>query len=287
MGVLLLKVLILSLILLSFCTHVFFQPSRYLYSRPEDLNLKYENRVIESKDGTRLHSWFFPSEGKSKGLAVLFHGNAQNLSAHYLALSWMVRYNYDVWVWDYRGYGLSQGEAGSEGIYEDSLVALDYAHQLMEKNYEKDSKLIVVGQSLGGNLLMRALEDFKHRERINFLVLDSTFKSYKELARDKLASVWFFWPFQHLSYALISDEYAPNERLKEITIPTLVIHGRQDDIIPFSYGREVYESIGPEGFKKKWFWALEEGKHISTLGSGKGGYDKKLIDLIEEAGKSH
>ena len=281
MGVILLKYLILlTLFTLSSCTHLFFQPSRYLYSRPEDLKLKYENRVIESKDGTRLHSWFLPAVGKSKGLAVLFHGNAQNLSAHYLSLSWMVRYNYDVWVWDYRGYGLSQGEARSKGVYQDSLAALEYVHGMIKERREKDKdqKLILVGQSLGGNLLMKALEDSEYREDANLLVLDSTFMSYQKLAKDKIASVWFLWPIQYLSYALISDEYSPENHLDRIQIPTVVLHGKKDEIIPFVYGQELYDSLKT---KKKWFWAIEEGKHISTLGTGKGGHDEKLVELVD------
>ena len=235
--------------------------------------------MIESRDGTRLHSWYFPAQGESKGLAVLFHGNAQNLSSHYLSLSWMVRYNYDVWVWDYRGYGLSQGRAASRGVYEDTLVALDYVHEEMqERKKRSDEKLILVGQSLGGNLLMKALEDSPHRDDADLVVLDSTFLSYKELAKDKLADVWFLWPFQYLAYALISDEYSPEDALSRIKNPTLVIHGKKDSIIPFRYGAEVFEKIGSP---KKWLWEIEEGGHISTLGSGKGGYDKKLIDLIE------
>ncbi len=273
----------ISLFLMSSCTHLFFQPSRYLYSRPEDLNLEYENRMIESKDGTRLHSWYFPAQGKnpSKGLAVLFHGNAQNLSAHYLALSWMVRHRYDVWVWDYRGYGLSQGEAQSAGVYEDTLAALSFVHELIEekRKRDKEQKLILVGQSLGGNLLMKALEDSPYQKDADFLVLDSTFLSYKELARDKLASVWFLWPIQHLSYVLISDGYSPQDNLAKIQIPTLVIHGEKDHVIPFHYGREVYESLKTP---KKWFWEVKEGTHISTLGSGKGGYEEKLVKLIEK-----
>ncbi len=237
--------------------------------------------MIESSDGTRLHSWLFRADGESRGLAVLFHGNAQNLSAHYLSLSWMVRHGFDVWVWDYRGYGLSQGEAGSSGVYEDTLAALEYVNDLITERRKKDDKqkLILVGQSLGGNLLMKALEDSKYRDDANLLVLDSTFLSYKELARDKLASVWFLWPIQYLSYALISDEFSPEDHLDRITIPTLVIHGKKDEVIPFSYGKQVYDSLSTS---KKWFWEIEEGKHISTLGSGKGGYEEKLVKLIEE-----
>lgn len=283
MGVLFLKNLVLlSLLFLNSCTHLFFQPTRYLYSRPEDLKLKYENRMIESDDGTLLHSWYLPAQGKEKpkGLIVLFHGNAQNLSSHYMAVSWMVRHHYDVWVWDYRGYGLSQGEAESEGVYHDSLRALAYVHKLITKRRAKDKnqRLILVGQSLGGNILMRALADSPYRDEANLLVIDSSFISYQELARDKLASVWLFWPIQHLAYPLVSEEYSAKGHLGKIQIPTLVIHGTKDQVIPLSHGEEVYRSLKTP---KKWFWKIEGARHIGTLGTGKGGHEEKLIKLID------
>lgn len=261
------------------CTHLFFQPDHYLYAPPEKLNLKYENILFDSQDGTRLHSWFLPSaieEGR-KGLVVLFHGNAQNLSSHYLSISWMVQYGYDVWVWDYRGYGLSQGESNSLGVYQDAKAALSF----MEKLYKKKSyeKLIVVGQSLGGNILIRALNEYENIKEIDLLVLDSTFLSYQAMAKDRLQSVWFLYPFSYLAPLLISDDFSASNHTEAINLPTLVIHGRKDPIVPFKFGEEVFQKM--KGSPKD-FWIREEGKHIDTLGNSKGEMKEKFLAFIQK-----
>lgn len=267
----------LSVLLSSSCTHLFFQPDHFLYAPPEKLNLKYKNILFESKDKTRLHSWLFESEKKPKGLIVLFHGNAQNLSSHYLSVSWLVRYNYDVWVWDYRGYGLSQGVAESKGVYEDSLAALSFVGELYQKKpYEK---LILVGQSLGGNILMRAISEHQLARQTDLLVVDSTFMGYKKMAADRLQSVWFFYPFSILTGLLVSDEYSALNYVEKIKLPTLVIHGKKDSVVPFKFGREVYDTLETS---PKHFWQVEEGRHIGTLGNGKKETEEKFLELIEK-----
>lgn len=267
----------LSVLLTSSCTHLFFQPDHFLYAPPEKLNLKYKNILFESKDKTRLHSWLFESEKRPKGLIVLFHGNAQNLSSHYLSVSWLVRYNYDVWVWDYRGYGLSQGVAESKGVYEDSLAALGFVGELYQKKpYEK---LILVGQSLGGNILMRAISEHQLARETDLLVVDSTFMGYKKMAADRLQSVWFLYPFSILTGLLVSDEYSALNYVEKIKLPTLVIHGKKDSVVPFKFGQEVYDTLQTS---PKHFWQVEEGRHIGTLGNGKKETEKKFLELIEK-----
>jgi hypothetical protein len=272
--------IIYSLLAFTSCTHLFFQPDHYLYAPPEKLNLKYKNIVFDSADKTRLHSWFFEADvnkgEESKGLIVLFHGNAQNLSSHYLSVSWLVRYQYDVWVWDYRGYGLSQGIAESKGVYEDSLAALSFAESLYSK---KDSykKLILIGQSLGGNILMRAVSEHQIAKKADLLVVDSTFLSYQKMASDRLQSVWFLYPFSILTGLLVSDEYSAYEHAKKIQMPTLVMHGKKDAVVPFKFGEEVYKTLQTP---VKEFWPIEEGRHIGTLGNGKKETEKKFLEFI-------
>ena len=267
--------LLFTAILLSSCSNIFLQPDRNQHYAPEYLGLKYKNIYFESLDQAILHSWFFPQK-KRKGLVVLFHGNAQNLSSHFLSASWMVREGYDVWVWDYRGYGLSQGKATTEGVYKDSLAALSFAHKLFKKrSYEK---LILIGQSLGGNILMRALEDSKEKLPVDFLVLDSTFPRYRSMARSKASDIWFLWPLQPLAWSIMSEKYSASDSIEKIKIPTLVIHSKKDPIVPYKFGKEIFDRLQT---KDKWMWSIEKPGHISTLGNPKLRKDKLLIKLIE------
>jgi len=259
------------------CSNIFFMPDRYQHYAPESMGLKYRNIYFESKDKTRLHSWLFPQK-ETKGLVVLFHGNAQNLSSHFLSVPWLVKRGFDVWVWDYRGYGLSQGSASTEGVYEDSLAAMTFIKKLHSKRaYEK---LILVGQSLGGNILMRALEDTQEQLPINLLVLDSTFPRFRSMAKSKAADIWFLWPLQPIAWSIMSDRFSGSASIEKIKVPTLVIHSRKDPVVPFLFGKEIYDRLSLSD-EKKWFWPMEGVGHISTLGNSKLRKDQELIELID------
>jgi alpha-beta hydrolase superfamily lysophospholipase len=266
---------IIFLFFLASCSNLFFQPDRHQHYAPEYLGLTYKNQFFKSSDQTILHSWFFPQK-KTKGLVVLFHGNAQNLSSHFLSVAWMVKEGYDVWVWDYRGYGLSQGQATTSGVYKDSLAALKYTRKLFKKRpYEK---LVMIGQSLGGNILMRALEDTKEELPINLLVLDSTFASYRSMARSKAQDIWFLWPLQPVAWSIMSERFSGSDSVEKIDIPTLVIHSEGDPIVPYRFGKEIFDRLN---IKKKWHWPIKNVGHISTLGIPKSKKNKALVELIE------
>lgn len=272
-------IVLLVAIFFSSCTHLFFQPDRFLYAPPEKLNLKYENIFFESPDQVRLHAWFFPSpvKTKEKKLILLFHGNAQNLSSHYLSVSWMIQYGFDVLVWDYRGYGLSQGEPENKGVYLDSLTALDYATEKFKKDQYK--KFFAIGQSLGGNILLKAISDFPNRWPIDMLTIDSSFASYQSMAKDRLQTVWFFYPFSYLSPLLVSDNYAPLKNLSNVKTPVLVMHSEHDKVVPSKFGKEIFNSLGSS---KKEYWKIENAHHIGTLGNGKKETEEKFLKYLDQ-----
>ena len=171
--------------------------------------------------------------------------------------------------------------AESKGVYDDSHAALDFAGELYKKkNYKK---LILIAQSLGGNILMRAVSEHALAKQASLLVVDSTFLSYQEMASDRLQSVWFLYPFSILTGLLVSDEYSAMDHAKNIKLPTLVIHGKKDSVVPFKFGKEVYETLTT---KTKEFWQVEEGRHISTLGNGKKETEEKFLEFIERLSDS-
>lgn len=269
---------IFFLIFLCSCTSIFYQPDRYLYSDPHQFQFVFENVKVNSSNAVQLHVWHFKNIAisKCKGVILFFHGNAQNISAHYPALAWASKFGYDVISIDYRGYGLSTGIPSQKGLYEDALAALDYTDQYVRTH--KLEKFIVYGQSLGGNVSMRALGDFANIKAVSLLVLDSTFLSYKKVANDRLKSLWVTWPLSPLAWILISDEYSPQNMLGKITIPTLVIHGNEDQVIPYYFGREVFSKL-PEG--KKIFWDIPGGKHIDIFFREDVDYRSKFISYID------
>lgn len=268
---------LLGFFLFSSCTHLFYQPSSLLFYPPERLGLEQEDIDFKSSDGTALHGWFFKAKGEVKGTVIQFHGNAQNITSHYLSLVWLIDHGYNLFTFDYRGYGLSKGKPEQEKIYEDALAALKKGNDLRKDN--GGGRYVAYGQSLGGNILLRALPDSLVKDEIGFVIQDSTFVSYQDIAFDRMKSVWFLFPFSPLSYLLVSDKMASENVLHKIHWPTLVIVGQSDETIPPKFGKEIYKNIPAE---KKWLWKIPKGGHIDVFHRDNGVYRKKFLELLDQ-----
>ncbi|OFZ25736.1 MAG: hypothetical protein A2181_00295 [Bdellovibrionales bacterium RIFOXYA1_FULL_38_20] len=269
---------VLSLLLMfSACTNYFLLPDRFHYSDPRnESHLEYEDIYFASLENLKLHAQLIKDKSARKGLMVFFHGNAENLSSHYLNFSWIPPEGYDYLIVDWRGYGRSWGEAQVEGAISDSIKALELAWELKEKRGYK--KFIVYGQSMGGAIVAKALSAFKMTEKINLLVLDSTFYDYKKIAFDALSGHFMTFLFSPLSYVLVTNEYSPENELKHLSIPILVVHGTSDQTIPFKHGKDVFGQLGTA---KKWFWEIEGGNHIDIFMRHDGKYRKQFLELLE------
>ena len=273
-------ILFISLIALSSCSFIFYQPDRYLHALPEKYKTEYEQRWFEASDGTKLHAWYLKNSQKlkkPKGLFLFFHGNAQNLSSHFTNLVWLTKHGYDVFIFDYRGYGLVDGQPNQQGVNKDGLAAFNYAHDLFKKGSYK--KFIVYGQSLGGNIMARSYTEFTHKEDIDLLVFDSTFSSYQKIAFNKLKRIPLTYVLSPLAYILIDDRFGSYKHLKDIKTPSLIIHGQKDIVVEPEHGKFIYDNIGSE---KKWFWPIPGGRHIDVYFRHNLRYRKKLVDFIEK-----
>lgn len=272
-------------IFLSGCSSFFYHPRPWPYDLPELHGLEYENRFFSSTDDVVLNGWYIKGEkweGEgNRPFVVFFHGNAQNQSAHFRALLWALKRGVDVFIFDYRGYGASSGRPSPEGLYDDSLVALDFARDLYQDNKKSRQlgKFIVFGQSLGGNVALRAARDWQGRELIDFVAIDSSFYSYDDVAQavsSRFAPLAIFSPI--ISW-FISDRYSASEAAGELSAPILVIHGTKDNIVPFSQGRALFESL--EEQREKWFWKVEGAGHTQVFHSDYKEYRDKFVELIE------
>ncbi len=271
--------LIFVILLITGCSSIFYQPTRFLYYPPEKFKIDYKDIKFVSKDGVVLHGWLLKRETKfkeSKGLILYFHGNAENLSSHYLSLAWAVKYGYDVFIFDYRGYGRSEGKPTHKGIHYDAISAIKQAHIL--RNEIAAKKLIVYAQSIGGVIAARAITLEGLQDNVDLLVLDSTFTSFKRIANQKMKDIWIFWPFLPLTY-FMSDEYASEDYIEKIKVPTLVIHGDKDQVVPFKNGENLYKRIQV----KKEFWKIPDGEHTDIFAGPQHGmkYQNKFIDYLE------
>ena len=265
----------LLLLSLAGCSSLFYYPSRVLFYDPVKMGFPPREVNFRASDGTKLFGWFFPARGSrpAKGTIVQFHGNSENLSSHFLSLLWVVEHGYGLFIFSYRGYGKSEGEPDQKGTYLDGLAALDQGWALNDRA----PRFIVHGQSLGGAIAARAFADFPHRQQTSLLVLESTFASYKDVARRKMASYWLTWPLSPLAMVLVSDSYSAEESIKNLRIPLLVIHDLQDPVVPFAGAEEFFEEAKNAPWKE--FWKPVQGRHVGALKSDE--WRKKYIELLD------
>jgi fermentation-respiration switch protein FrsA (DUF1100 family) len=121
------------------------------------------------------------------------HGNAQNISTHIGAVAWLPAEGFDVLLFDYRGYGSSEGTPSLGGLQHDFEAAL----ALLLDSPELDAGPVVVfGQSLGAAVAITGLAASPERDRVAGLVIEGGCTSYRDVAREKLAGLWLTWPLQ-------------------------------------------------------------------------------------------
>ncbi len=264
------RLLLLPLAALGGCTHLFFQPSRGVFSDPAAGGLKYEVLKFPSLDGTELTALFFPPPAEPRGTVVYLHGNAQNMTAHFPYAAWLAAEGYNVLAPDYRGYGASGGRASLDGLVLDSRAAL--AHALKLPGARPD-RVVVFGQSLGGALAVAALAESGFTPAA--LVVEGSFYSYREVAAYTLRRHWLTWPLSWLAPLLVSGRHSPADLVGKLGCPKLFIHSEGDRKVPFSQGRKLYEAApGP-----KEFWTAP-GDHIEAFGRYRAEYAPRLLDHL-------
>jgi fermentation-respiration switch protein FrsA (DUF1100 family) len=264
----------LSLLLLALClscTSLIYYPDPYLHGSPEGDGIAFTQYTVPSLDGTKLVAWELKSKTPHpENLVLMFHGNAENLSSHFYLLSWLTSEKSDLIVFDYRGYGLSSGSPNPHGVSEDGLKFLQLAHtQFKQGGYRR---FIVYAQSLGGAVALKSIEEFAERKSISLLVLDSTFRSPREIASDKT--------FGLLGWT-ISDEADAPKAMPFITFPILSIHAEKDPVIPLRFGRELFDSLPST---QKTFWNLEGtagNAHGNVFFVNNGEYRQKFVKFLQ------
>jgi fermentation-respiration switch protein FrsA (DUF1100 family) len=254
-----LLVLLLCSATLAGCTNVFFQPMRGQVATPERIGLAYQDVYFEAADGTRLHGWFLPAQGATTGTVFFLHGNAENISTHIGSVYWLPKQGFNVFLPDYRGYGLSQGTPTMAGVMSDIEAA--FVTLLTQPNVDPQ-RIVVFGQSLGGSLAISYVARSSHRADIRALVVESPFSDFQGIAQEKLASSWLTWPFQWLPTLAIDNDYSPLLAVGQVApIPLLLIVDERDTIVPPHHGQDLYD----RAHDPKDLWFVPDTGHIEAL----------------------
>ncbi|MFO1386490.1 MAG: alpha/beta fold hydrolase [Chitinivorax sp.] len=250
---------LLLILWLTGCESLFFFPSRPLQHTPAELGLQYQDVSFAAADGTQLHGWFLPAQGVVKGTVLHLHGNAANIGDHVWAVRWLPPAGYQVLTFDYRGYGRSQGQPSLAGVQQDIDAALGF---LLQRADVEPKQVMILAQSLGGAMGIYNLAHSPWRSQVKLLVVDSAFSSYQGIAREKMAGWWLTWPLQWMPYLLLSDRYAPQDAVAELSpIPLILIHGSGDRVVPAHHSEQLYAAAGAP----KELWLLPNVPHTAGL----------------------
>jgi hypothetical protein len=208
-------------------------PGRALDATPADAGLGYEDVNVDTADGERLHGWYVPAVqqgmGEARGVLLFFHGNAGNISHRLESIALFNRLGLDVLIVDYRGYGRSTGRPTEAGTYRDARAAWDY---LVGARGIGPGRIVVFGRSLGGAVGAWLASQLPQAEMPAALIIESSFSSGADMAR-RLYPIYPARLLTRLKYPVV--DYAARLRC-----PLLVVHSRDDEIIPYAMGRAVY-----------------------------------------------
>jgi fermentation-respiration switch protein FrsA (DUF1100 family) len=236
-----------------------FFPDRLLSATPASWGLAYEDVFLTAEDGVKLHGWYIPRQGSDRVLLFL-HGNAGNISHRGESIAVFHRLGLNVLIFDYRGYGQSQGEPSERGLYQDAAAAWDY---LIETRDFAGEDIILFGRSLGGAVAAKLASEVQ----AGGVILESTFSS----ARDVAGSL-----FPILSrLVVLRYRFDTAGYLKGVASPLLVLHSAEDDIIPFYLGEKVYQA----GSEPKVFVKMQ-GDHNGGFLQSQPHYEQELGRFI-------
>ncbi|HEY84535.1 MAG TPA: alpha/beta hydrolase [Chloroflexi bacterium] len=242
-----------------------YYPLPWHQGKPEQRGLEYKSVWLKAEDGVPLHGWYFPHK---KALASLLfcHGNAGNISHRLQNIAGLVAAGFNVFIFDYRGYGHSKGFPSEQGLYRDAQAAWQY---LLATTASLNAPRLIFGRSLGGAV---AIELALHAqgEGLDGLIIESSFTSLGDMAQKTLPLPGFGKVFK--SYASVG-------KLPHIHVPLLLIHGEEDNLIPFAHSRQLFEAANSPRF----FYPIPDAGHNDTYVVGGQAYFERLAAFARDS----
>ncbi len=198
-------------------------PGRTLSMTPSDIGMDYQDVSIETTDGVTLHGWFV--ERRSSQVLLFFHGNAGNISHRLNSIQQFQNLGLSVLIIDYRGYGQSGGKISEKGMYRDAGAAWRY---LTEDRGISANEIVIFGRSLGASVASWLAA--QHQPLA--LIVESSFTSVPDIAQE----LYPWLPARRLS----RFSHATRDYVRDVHCPILVVHSRDDEIIPYHHGETIF-----------------------------------------------
>lgn len=200
---------------------------------PSEEGLRYEDVDFQSEDGTKLHGWWFHHDNAEMSL-VYCHGNRGSIADRVDTFAQLLRLKVNVFAFDYRGYGKSEGSPSEQGVFADARAAIDHVANVRTEGL---GDVLLFGHSLGGAI---AIDAALHRP-VSGLVVQSSFTQLADMARHRHPDLPMHW--------IVRNEFRSIEKVPHLEMPKLFIHGGADQTVPFEHGRALYEAAAaPKDF---------------------------------------
>lgn len=258
---------------LALCTLVYFfqdrlifLPSRTIDATPDQYGWVYDDVSIAVTPTEKIDAWYFSSSrpADSQKTILFCHGNAGNISHRLATVRFFLGLGANVLLFDYRGYGRSDGRPSEANVYSDAQAAFTW---LVQTKGTEPERIFLFGRSLGGAVAV----ELATRVKCGGVILESTFTSVADLGQK-------LYPFLPIR-PLVRTRFDSASKISALTCPVLVAHSSDDEMIPFEMGRRLYDSVQ----SRKQFVELD-GRHNELGSLDNELYRKTLAVFLGDAG---
>jgi len=201
-----------------------YYPVKEILIDPSSAGMPFKDIYIITEDNVRINSWFI-SNPKARYTILFFHGNAGNIGDRIDKLELLYQEGLNIFIIDYRGFGKSQGRPSERGFYRDASAAYEYLVNTIGASPER---IILYGESLGSAIAV----DLAFHRKVKALILEGAFSCGRDMGVK-------FYPF--LPRFIFANSFDSLTKIKDIAAPKLFIHSRDDEIVPFSLAKKLYD----------------------------------------------
>lgn len=254
---------------------LYFRPNSRAYEPPTGGWRPHQEISFNSADSTKLVGWYFPAKDSARGTVVHYHGSDGNITYTARNLMWLVDAGNNLFAFDYRGYGRSEGSPSREGLVADSRAAYRLVRSMPDVDPDR---IVLIGQSMGGQLAIQAALD-DHPPRA--VIAESTYGSYADHMFDKMGQLDFASIFKWPVWLIVSDALSANEVVDQLRCPLLLIHGTEDKGVRYHQSERLYQIAS----EPKQLWTVEGAEHLRIFRQSpfKDVYRPRLIDYLNQS----
>ncbi len=255
---------------------LYYFPNKELYRDPAEAGLAYEMVTFPSANGSKLFGLYFKADVQPpKGVILHFHGNYGNVSHHFGQSAFLLRRGFDVFLFDYQGFGASEGKPTPQRTVEDGLAAIRY---LESSTASARLAIGLFGQSIGA---AAATVVAARSASPRAVVLEAGFHSYKGIMKDVLKRSWLLKPLAYVIPWMIAQRgLDPADYIGSISPrPVYIIHGDRDRTVPYWMG----EALIAAAREPKKFWTVEGADHLQCRLRQGAEYERSVSEFFAAA----